>query len=469
MKKRKQILSIILVTAMASAALAGCGKTSVGSNESEVVKTSQSESVQESANVNVPDTTLDEATIQFWFLAPGKQKDSEKVYEAFNEMLQEYVPNTTVEFFVAPSSEYGTQFEQMLASGEPIDLTWIGYATKVDQDIKDGNLMPLDDLLENYGAGIKEVLGQDVIDLHRAADGVLYNLPSWQGLAANKRAYYIPTDLAELAGATWLEDTQNIVTKWANDYESVDDLVAVMEQWDKYFGALQANDKLYSGIHPYFLGWWYPTYTTENVPRVADVGVIRGDDSYTVVDALDTEYYKTFMSYMSEFYQKGYWRSDIGSVDLAALQFVTGGEYNDNTTVIYSHNAYTEDDVSAQANVSGVDMSAIYIESAATLAKGNATATAIPYCADEPERAMMVLNAIYSVPELYQLLIYGIEGEHYTVNDDGTIKTPYGGSPSADSDYGVDKWVLGSCVNALDTQDDIPGYYQRLIIRDLKN
>ena len=37
---------------------------------------------------------------------------------------------------------------------------------------------------------------------------------------------------------------------------------------------------------------------------------------------------------------------------------------------------------------------------------------------------MMVLNAIYSQPDLYNTLIYGIEGEDYTKNADGTITIP---------------------------------------------
>ena len=51
---------------------------------------------------------------------------------------------------------------------------------------------------------------------------------------------------------------------------------------------------------------------------------------------------------------------------------------------------------------------------------------------------MMVLNAIYSQPDLYNTLIYGIEGEDYTKNADGTITTSYvGASPTADDSYGI--------------------------------
>ena len=94
---------------------------------------------------------------------------------------------------------------------------------------------------------------------------------------------------------------------------------------------------------------------------------------------------------------------------------------------------------------------------------GSDTSYAIPYCADEPERAMMVLNAIYSQPDLYNTLIYGIEGEDYTKNADGTITTSYvGASPTADDSYGIQRWIIGSCKNALINNGTDPNYYADL-------
>ena len=318
MKKRKQVLSTLLVAAMLSTTLAGCGQTQQEA-EKETQKSSEVEVSQSENSSEVEENALEEATIQLWFIGPGKQKDSDKVYEAFNELLQEYVPNTTVEFFVCPSSEYGGHFDRMLASGEGVDLAWVGYATKLDADVTDGNLLSMDDLLDQYGTGIVEALGEEVVDLHRFSDGNLYYLPSWQGLLSNRYGYYVPTEFAELAGENWLEDTQKVVTKWANEYESPEDLIAVMDQWDKYLGTLKDADKLYFGLNNFFNGFWFPynaNYWFPQLQKTAYVSVQRGDESYTVVDTVDTDYFRTFTSCMADFYQKGYYKSDI----------LTGGE-----------------------------------------------------------------------------------------------------------------------------------------------
>ena len=108
----------------------------------------------------------------------------------------------------------------MLASGEAVDLAWFGWVNgSVAQSATDGNLMALDDLVSEYGQGIVDTLGQNVIDMHRRADGKLYNIVSWQGLVngGNKRAYGVPTEFAELAGDTWLEDTRAAVDEWWNN------------------------------------------------------------------------------------------------------------------------------------------------------------------------------------------------------------------------------------------------------------
>lgn len=104
-----------------------------------------------------------------------------------------------------------------------------------------------------------------------------------------------------------------------------------------------------------------------------------------------------------------------------------------------------------------MDMTYLPVEENASLILGGDTSYAIPYCADEPERAMMVLNAIYSQPDLYNTLIYGIEGEDYTKNADGTITTSYvGASPTADDSYGIQRWTSAPARTRSSTTAPIP-------------
>lgn len=471
--KRKRVSMALAAIMTASVCLAGCGNTTdnaggtkAGSSEA-VKEESKTDTVVSEASEQTEEVKeLDPVTIQFWIGGPGKQKDSDRVWEAFNEKLQEYVPNTTVEITCMPTAEYKEKYPQMLASGEAVDLTWIAsWVTGSNQLIMDGNLMALDDLVDEYGQGIKETLGEDVLDMHRyPKDDKLYYLISWQGLYSNVRAFKVPTELAQLAGDTWLEDTQKVVTKWWNEYSSPDDLQAVFDQLDIYFAALKENDKLYAGLTQATFGaWLYPNrLSSESSLQMYNIGVPHMDESFTVIDTIQSDYYRVYAQNMAEFYKKGYIRSDIASLEKNTLSFVKGGEYTPNTSVIDVHNDLTPSAAQMYSATAGVDISLIQIENEGYLSKGDATAMAIPYCADEPERAMMVLNALYTEPELYQLLIYGFEGEHYTDNGDGTITTDYSAQGTADSNYGLWKWTVGTCKNSLVTQADVAGYYDEL-------
>lgn len=461
--KTKKLVALLLAAAMSLGCLGGCGTKESSTSESKAseVKQESTEAPSESKETVVE---LEEKTIQVWMIGPGKQKDSDKVWEAFNEMLQEYVPNTTVEFTIIPNAEYNDAYSRMLAAGEEVDLAWVGWLTKTSQNIKDGNLMPLDDLLEEYGQGIIETLGQDVMDMHTVG-GQTYYVINWQGLIGHKTAYYMPTELVELAGDGWLEKTQEVVSKWWNEDISVENYSAVFDQFDIYLAACKEAGKLYSGLHPnYDFNYSHGRSGTRRANTfVNQIGVERTyDGKLTVIDSVQSEIRRVYAQRMAEFYEKGYLRSDIASVDLSTLKFVTNGEYNDNTVVLYAGNILTDTAKETTEKKAGVELSFIDREPVATVIRGSDTAMSIPYCADDPERAMMVLNALYTVPELYQLLIYGIEGEHYTKNADGTIVTSYGAEGTSDADYGLVRWTIGSCLNSLVTQNDSPNYYPDL-------
>ena len=459
--KTKKLIALLLTVAMSFGCLAGCGDTEVKSSEAE---TMVSESVATESTEEVVE--LEEKTIQIWMLGPGKQKDSDKVWEKFNEMLQDYVPNTTVEFTIIPAAEYEDNFNRMLAAGEPVDLAWVGYKAKPAKHVPDGNLMPLDNLLAEYGQGIIETLGERALDLTRySEDGKLYYTISWQGSLSNKYAFWVPTELAELAGDTWLEDTQKAVSTWWNGPTSGENFNKVFDQFEKYLAAAKDAGKLYSGIHPnYCWGAWNGFKGIyKNASSLNNCGIARSDSGeWVVIDGVQSEEKRVWAQRMSDFYEKGYLRSDIASVDLSTLKFVSKGEYNANTVIMWTQTLLSDSAEETKEKSAGVDLSYIYREETAELGNGNDTAMAVPYCADEPERAIMVLNALYTVPELYQLLIYGIEGVHYTNNGDGTITTPYGAEGTSDADYGLTRWAIGTCLNSLVTQNDVQGHYQSI-------
>ena len=470
MKKRTICLLLAMIMVL-SIVLAGCSKTAETPAADETPATTEpAETTDNTETPEAPEETaepaLEQKTIQLMITGAGKQANSDKVWAAFNEQLQQYVPNTTVEFIDVPFEEYSEKFSQVLASGEGVDLAWTGWLINKPQNIADGNLMPLDDLLAEYGQGIVDILGENVVEIHRnAADGKLYYLPSWQGLGGERRGWLVVTEIAELAGDTWIDDTNAALNKWRNNYSGIEDFQAVLDQATKYLAAAKEAGKLGAGINTgRAFGWsmYNGMYSFLGVGG-AEIGITYCDGTFTVKDGVAGEHYKLYAKTMADWYKEGYIRSDIMSVDTSTLTMPKNGEITD-TTYVFSCDPYlTEADQDAVTADAGMDMTYLPIEENAYLILGGDTSYAIPYCADEPERAMMVLNAIYSQPDLYNTLIYGIEGEDYTKNADGTITTSYvGASPTADDSYGIQRWIIGSCKNALINNGTDPNYYADL-------
>mgnify|MGYP000100781592 CR=1 FL=1 len=469
MKKRTICLLLAMIMVL-SIVLAGCSKTAETPAADETPATTEpAETTDNTETPEAPEETaepaLEQKTIQLMITGAGKQANSDKVWAAFNEQLQQYVPNTTVEFIDVPFEEYSEKFSQVLASGEGVDLAWTGWLINKPQNIADGNLMPLDDLLAEYGQGIVDILGKNVVEIHRNADGNIYYLPSWQGLCGERRGWLVVTEIAELAGDTWIEDTEAALNKWRNNYSGIEDFQAVLDQATKYLAAAKEAGKLGAGINTgRAFGWsmYNGMYSFLGVGG-AEIGITYCDGTFTVKDGVAGEHYKLYAKTMADWYKEGYIRSDIMSVDTSTLTTPKNGEITD-TTYVFSCDPYlTEADQEAAIADAGMDMTYLPIEENAYLILGGDTSYAIPYCADEPERAMMVLNAIYSQPDLYNTLIYGIEGEDYTKNADGTITTSYvGASPTADDSYGIQRWIIGSCKNALINNGTDPNYYADL-------
>ena len=469
MKKRTICLLLAMIMVL-SIVLAGCSKTAETPAADETPATTEpAETTDNTETPEAPEETaepaLEQKTIQLMITGAGKQANSDKVWAAFNEQLQQYVPNTTVEFIDVSFDEYSEKFSQVLASGEGVDLAWTGWLINKPQNIADGNLMPLDDLLAAYGQGIVDVLGENVVEIHRNADGSIYYLPSWQGLCGERRGWLVVTEIAELAGDTWIEDTEAALNKWRNNYSGIEDFQAVLDQATKYLAAAKEAGKLGAGINTgRAFGWsmYNGMYSFLGVGG-AEIGITYCDGTFTVKDGVAGEHYKLYAKTMADWYKEGYIRSDIMSVDTSTLTTPKNGEITD-TTYVFSCDPYlTEADQEAAIADAGMDMTYLPIEENAYLILGGDTSYAIPYCADEPERAMMVLNAIYSQPDLYNTLIYGIEGEDYTKNADGTITTSYvGASPTADDSYGIQRWIIGSCKNALINNGTDPNYYADL-------
>ena len=148
----------------------------------------------------------------------------EKVAELVREKL-----DIDVEFkVIAANQNYEEEIHAMLAGQQQLDVIY-SYADLCSELLLNQQLYPLDSLMESYGEGIQEEIGEDVLDVCRR-NGELYQIPtnhdfavSWEGYILNKKIldrYKIKKE--DITSMEKLEEVFALIKEKEPDMEIVD-------------------------------------------------------------------------------------------------------------------------------------------------------------------------------------------------------------------------------------------------------
>ncbi len=466
--RKKRVTALLLAMSMViSVFLTGCGKTEEKSTES---KSSASSSVADSAESSQATASseevkeLDPVTLKFW-LPVAKTEDSDQVVDLVNEHLKEVLPNTTVEIEWIAISEYKDRFGKAMAAREVIDLAWFGYANnKIETEISNGSLMPIDDLLKEYGSGISETLGEDVVELHRSLDGNLYFVPAWQGIITNRYAMYVPHDIVELMGDGWAEEFQAaLYENWEKPFWDVDSKMVFPTYVEELLAAAKKANMLNLGFYIRMnpVQYYFMSNSVSSEARsesvAANINVYAEGDTFYVQagSALESpEYYQ--IQVFSDWYKKGYIREDVLSAKLGNVKWKTSLA-REQTYVNYFHNGWTDQEADSYTATAGFQVDGFFFQETPEIGDGFDSGAVIPSTSANPERAMMFLELLYTDVDLYHLLVDGVEGKHYTKNADGTITNVENKTYT-----GPNNWMVGTCMNSYQTDATLMDKYQNL-------
>lgn len=395
--KVKKLLALTLCTASVLAC-ASCGSTTTSSGET--------------------------ATLKYMMPGPGKQADSDRVWEAFNEKLHEKLPNVTVEFEIIPLSDYSQKIMLAQTAGEKIDIANT-YLLDFPLEVRNGTFLQLDDLYAKYGKGIAASLPAWVLDYGKV-DGKLYQIPTYQMLmlpySIRTQAEYADKwlDKEELKDAIENRDTSLFPQK---AYDVLED----------YLAKLKANGKIQYGFDTGFNGF------VSGYDMITDRYAIRqDDDECKVVYVYDTPEYKQTLARMADWYKKGYIRQDaLSATDNDQIR----GEMDGMT--VWS--GQTEPGLVEKLAARGKDIYEQWIDLDYYIPMINeAAGTGIFANTKYPEQAMQFLDLLQSDKELYNMLVFGLEGEHYTKTGENEITTLSKKMPTSSDKYGLYSWIVGN-------------------------
>ena len=440
--KAKRWLAFGLTTALL-AGLTACGNEGTGKESVSPAPAATEEAEQQESVEEVSEQKSDEpVTLEWWYRGNGIQKDTELVEEAFNELLKTYpgMENVTVNFNCYTGADYKNAVVLAQSADQQIDIlntVSLDFAEEVEK----GSFLALDDYLAQNEA-LKSELPDWLWDLG-SVDGTTYIVPNYQR-AANMMYFVTPKEYMDQYG-----DIDAMRSAFQKKDRDIEEIAVILEEYCK---AVQAGE----GTTKYMpaLGTSYCTqygfadrYDTLNGQFIKRVGSDKAEHM------LMTDKAQRAYEISAEWYQKGYVHPDILTIN--AKDFEGANMLND-VSYIYCVNNQAGDEESVSeyySNTYGFEVYAIpmftdyYITNTWSAGGNGITAKC-----KNPDKALRLIELMTTEEgtELYNMVVYGLEGTHYEKLDDTHIKTlEYDGTQGGvEASYAAMKWIMGNTFHA---------------------
>ncbi len=220
----KKIVSLVLACVMILSCLAGCGGDSNSSN---------------GTNTSTPGTnngdnggsgTTENVTIRVF--------DKNSGSKTFDDEVAQYITEKTgVKLEIeSPTGDPSEKLNLMLSGQNYPDIVLMGQGEIVNRYIEAGALIELDDLIEQYGTNIKAMYG-DTLNKTRYTDGHNYWLANWYGLDPDASAGVLMRRdiLAQIVGQERAESPEPF---------TVSEYIDILKQVKEQFPQLQGRESI---------------------------------------------------------------------------------------------------------------------------------------------------------------------------------------------------------------------------------
>lgn len=405
---KKKLLSILLAAAMMAAAT-GCGQESAADamdkssgqteekDSAEQAEQPETEESDQAGNEEPAGADNSERVDLIIYELGDAPADLDMVVEKINEILLEKV-NATLEFQFSTWTDWQQKYNMQLTTGG-VDLIYTANWAEYGKLASSGAFVPLDGLLDTVSPGVRELLGDDALNQCRVG-GELYTIP-----------------------CNYLEYTCNGIL-YREDLRKKYDLPVpdTLENMEAYLVGIKEKEPeqpLLTEGAAQVLNFKYPWVTFAGLPY----GLSINHDTPTQID--DYWFSDDFvddMKLMKKWADMGFWsRSILGndneSQDGAfenglAVMYVSG--YNPSKAMsVKDELAKSHPDWEAEFVAFGQTNGVIYPANLQT------NGTAIAKDCKNPERAMKVMELLLTDPELNALVMYGVEGVHYELDENG--------------------------------------------------
>ncbi len=359
MKKCIKIISALLVL---SIALAGCGNRTSGDK--------------------------DGTTEITWYMIKAfsdvKEAAQLEVEDAANKIIAKSL-DAKVKFKLIDSASWEDKMKLMAASGDPYDLVLTSnWTNKLSTNVDRGAFMPLDDLIEKYGKTIKAEVDER----------------AWKAATFDGKIMAVPSQGAYAPGASFVFK-KDLVEKYGFDYKNAHTLRDI----EPYLETIKKNEK---GITPLLATQnGTPGSGCDYLTNIGG-GVCYDEKRQEVVLGNEREEYNENARIVHEFYKKGYIEKDA-AIKKDFMSAAKSGKY----AVLGNSGAYSEDGSKATSAYGYDCVESLISYPYITTDNMIGAATAISSTSKHPEKAMQLLDLVWSDDLLLNTMAYGIEGKNF--------------------------------------------------------
>ena len=333
---------------------------------------------------------------------PGSEKkDMQLVEEQINGIIQPEI-NAVVDFTSIGFASWVQQTNLMLASNEKMDLMWTSSFFNYPSYVARGQVIPLDDLLAEYGQDIQKALGDEILNAARVG-GEIYGIPSIRDFAVDF-GFVMRADIARENGI----DPAAIKT--------LDDMTAVLAK-------IKASE---SDMLP------FASTQTATIAELLGQGVFDklgnwmgvvalNDNKLKVVNFYETEWYAEMLSTLRGWYEAGYLPKDAATTRETPEELARAGK-------AFSYAYSGKPGIGNQeSRKTGKDMVWVPLTPPITTTSSITSGmVSIPVNTENPAKVMELINLWYSNADLVNAFDNGIEGKHYVKVSDTQVNFPDG-------------------------------------------
>ncbi|MBS4207998.1 ABC transporter substrate-binding protein [Bacillus sp. FJAT-50079] len=359
--------------------------------------------------------------------------DIKLVEGEINKITKEKI-NATVNLLPIGGAAWQQQTNLMMTGNEKLDLLvtfgGMGYGT---QAVK-GQIIPLDDLLVSHGQGILDVVPEHMLEATKIK-GITYGVPSIKDWATDY-GFLMRKDLVE---------KYNIDLSQVETFEDLGPVFQTIKENEPSMNVI-ANTKLVTPAG---------RISDHYFDTLGDaLGVVAMNGDGNVENMFENPDYKGSIELVREWFQAGYIIKDAATSDETMENIVKAGK----GFGFFSHMKPGYE--SQQSRLTGYEMVAVRLADAILpTTRATSMMMSIPRNSKYPEKAMELMNLLYTDADIMNLIANGIEGKHYIVKDEGVIAKPEG---LIESGYTFGAWQIGNNFLTSPWEENGPDYWEQM-------